>query len=361
MTAIHLVYPSGPEIAAPRAIGRNLAARLRQLYEVRQYDWDEVGTIRPGPGDVLIGHPHPVPWTVFRASAALSGWKRVIALCPYAHGDPAFIAFLDQVLGRCDLYLCITGGYWFRTARDSRFAHWVPKMVHVDLAVDRSEFPRVKGRFNPPGRRRFVYIGSTEPPKNTAYLSQLARRMPDATFSWMGRSRRPIGGLHALGFQDFRTHAARRLVAEHDIFVTVGSSDANPTTILEAMSWGLVPACTRESGYEGMAGVVNVPLGDAEAAVSVLRRLQQAPEGELEALRAANDADLDRHFTWDRLASQVVDAIESRASPPLGAWSRGSRAGLLLASIVSPVSPLRPANFSFFLKRNAARLLGRRT
>lgn len=361
MTKVHLVYPSGPKIGCPDAIGRNLAARLRDRYEVRQYDWDDVRLIRPGPDDVIVGHPHPAPWTVFRTSSAMRGWKRVIALCPYAHGDPAYVAFLDRVIGRCDLYLAITGSYWYRTAIQSRFAHWVPKMVQVDLAVDRQDFPRLKTRFNTAGRRRFVYIGNTQRPKNTGYLVELARRMPGTTFSWIGRGETPLDGLRALGYQDFRTEAARRLVAEHDFLVTVGSSDANPATILEAMSWGLIPVCSKESGYDGHPGIVNVPLGDPEAAVSVLRRLQDAPDGELEAIRSASEVELERHFNWDRFASQVVDAIESSTSPPLGHASRVSRARLLLESMGAPISPLRPANLTELAVRNAMRALGRKT
>jgi glycosyltransferase involved in cell wall biosynthesis len=356
---VHLVYPSGPGIAAPEAIGRNLAAHLQGRYVVRQYDWDEIRLIRPGADDVLVGHPHPAPWTVFRMSSTLRGWRRVIALCPYAHGAPEFIAFLDQVIERCDLYLAITGDHWFQTIADSAFAHWRPKMVHVDLAVDRDDFPRVKGRFNPAGERRFVYIGSTGVPKNTGYLTEIARRMPESAFSWIGRGKGQLAGVRELGFQDFRTAAARELVAKHDFLVTVGSSDANPTTILEAMAWGLIPVCTPQSGYDARAGIVNVPLGNADAAVSVLRRLQGAPEGELDALRAANDAELQKHFTWDRLTQQVVDAIESTASPPLGERVGTSRSGALLTALVSPISPLRPANVAWLAKRNGSRILGR--
>jgi glycosyltransferase involved in cell wall biosynthesis len=357
MTTVHFVYPSGPSIACPHAIGRNVAARLRTRYRVRQYDWDDVLLVRPGPDDVLIGHPHPAPWTVFRMSSRLPGWKRIIALCPYAHGDPTFISFLDQVIGRCDLYLSITGSYWYRSVVASPFAHWSPKMVHVDLAIDPHDFPRVKAGFNPPGRRRFVYIGNTAKPKNTAYLSDIARRMPGTSFTWIGNGRRPIHGLHALGFHDFQTDSARRLVAEHDFLVTVGTSDANPTTILEAMAWGLIPVCSPQSGYDDRPGIVNVPVDDADAAAAILNRLDGASMEDLERLRSLNDAALRRHFHWDRFASQVIDAIESRMSPRLGAASLRARARLWMDSMTSPVSSLRPANFAHLARRNTARLV----
>src|SRR6185503_18178356 len=80
---VHLVYPHGDRISCPDAIGRHTAAGLRASgYQVVAHDWDETGVIRPDPGDVLIGHPHPAPWTIFRRSAQRPGWRRVLLLSP---------------------------------------------------------------------------------------------------------------------------------------------------------------------------------------------------------------------------------------------------------------------------------------
>ncbi len=339
---VHLVYPSGPAVSCPDAIGRNLAARLRARYEVRQYDWKVIGRIRPGADDVLVGHPHPVPFTVFRSSSALPGWKRVIGLAPFLP-DPRYVGFHGAVLAHCDVFLAITGAHWYRSSATSIVGHWGPKLVHVDLAIDRADFPRVKPAFSPPGRRRFVYIGNTLGCKNVDYLSQIAERMRGVEFAWIGRGTRPISGLRALGFQDFGTEEARRRVAEYDFMVTVGRADANPATILEAMAWGLVPVCTPQSGYDHLPGVANVPLDDADGAAAVLRRLLDAPASELERMRACNDAALDRHFTWDRFTAQVVEAIESGRSPRLlrAPWRR--RARIFSDALLGPASPARPS------------------
>ncbi len=338
---VHLVYPSGPAASCPDAIGRNLSERLRSRYDVVHYEWDTIGLARPGRDDVLIGHAHPVPGTVFRRSARLSGWKRIIALAPFVT-DPAYVAFHEDVMTRCDLFLAITGRHWYRAAATSPVSHWCPKLVHVDLAVDRRDFPRVKAQFAPPLRRRFVYIGHTASPKNVEYLSAIARRMRDTEFAWIGRGSRAIDDLSPLGYKDFRTEGARRLIAGFDFLLTVGRADANPTTVLEAMAWGLVPVCTRESGYVDEAGIVNVPLDDVDGAVRILNELQHAPEHELERLRALNDAALERHYNWDRFAAQVIDAIESSVAPPVAHASLSSRARLLVAAYAGPLSPARP-------------------
>jgi glycosyltransferase involved in cell wall biosynthesis len=336
---IHLVYPHGSAISCPDAIGRNLAERLRRRYTVQQYDWDEVGCIRPNPGDVLVGHPHPALRTIFRQSVCQHGWRRVIALCPFNH-DLAQVGFLDPIVRRCDLYLAITGSFWFRRPA-ACLTHWQPRMVHVDLAINRADFPQLKHTFAPPGKRRFVYIGNGSKPKNIDYLAQLAQAMPEFEFAWIGSSTE-TPGLKRLGLLDFSTDEAKNIVAGYDFMLTVGRADANPATVLESMAWGLIPVCTPESGYVGLPGVPNVPLDDPRGAVAVLQRLQEQPTEALENLQAKNASALDQHFSWDRMANQVIDAIESESAPSLGPDSFAAKIRRNTASVGGAHSPLRP-------------------
>jgi glycosyltransferase involved in cell wall biosynthesis len=355
MSIVHLAYPHGSAISCPDAIGRHLADRLGRRYRVVLHDWDDIDVVRPRGDAVLIGHPHPIPWTVFRMSSRLPGWRRIIALSPFAHGDPSAVAYADGLMRRCDLYLAITGPHWFRTIAASPVSHWAPKMVQVDLAVDRREFPRIVREVGPPGRRRFLYIGSTHPFKNVSYLSAIAAHLPGIEFSWIGAGR-AIPGLRALGVQDFRTEGARRLIAEHDFLLTVGRVDANPATILEALAWGLVPVCTPQSGYEGEPWLVNVPLDDADRAAAILDDLQHAPVSRLAALRDAGDDALARRFTWDRVAEQLCAAIESSESPALGPEPLVAALALRVAAARAPHSVLRPGPTWRHFVRNASRL-----
>jgi glycosyltransferase involved in cell wall biosynthesis len=347
MKTVHLVYPHGSRVSCPDAIGRNLARRLRDRYNVKLYDWTDRQLIVPGADDVLIGHAHPLPWTCFRRSFKDAAWRRVILMEPYHHGDDVQVAFIDPIIPYVDLFLAITGNYWFSTIASSGFAHWLPKMVHLDLAVDGNDFPPLKQRFNPPRRRRFVYIGSCVAGKNVDYLSEIADRAgADIEIAWIGSGPRPIRDVKALGFVDFGTESARRLIAEYDFLLTVGKADANPATILEAMAWGLIPVCTKQSGYAGYPGIINVPLADPAAAVSVLKDLEQRPDGELQRLQRSNWEALQGHFSWDRFARQVIDAIETDNSPALAreAWRR--KWALRLAAAASKQSPLRPRNLA---------------
>jgi len=356
MARVHWIYPAGAAISCPQAIGRNVAVRLARHHTVIHHQWDSLESITPREGDVLIGHPHPAPWTTFRRSLRKRGWRRVIAVAPYSHGDIVQLAYADAVMPHVDLFLAITGRYWFERVEESAFAHWRPKMRHLDLAVDPVDFPAVKARFGEPWRRKFLFIGHSGWQKNSEYLGRLAGAIPESHFGWIG-SGAPIAGVRAHGYQDFSTDEARALVASYDFMITVSRSDANPTTILEAMAWGLIPVCTPQSGYLGEPGIVNIPLDDLDGAVAVLRALQEAPSERLEAMRAANRERLRTHYTWDRFARQVSDAIDSAESPALLPIPAEHRALLRRTASVSPYAPWRARNLLAMLKGAVRRRL----
>lgn len=317
MTTIHFVYPRDPErFSSPWCIGNEVGNRLERDYAVRFYGWRDRVRIDAAPGDVLLGHPHWSAATVYRRSLDHPNLARRIILAPYV-GDLRQVAFHDRAIDRSDLFLAITGGYWFKRIADTPMARWATKMRHLDLAVNRDHFPSLQRPFNPPGQRRFAYIGHTAKNKNTPYLSRIAAAVGDGSIGWIGRGRKPIPGLQPLGFCNFTTAEGRATLSGFDFMLTVGDHDANPTTILEALSWGLIPVCTPQSGYEDTPGIVNVPLDDPQGAARVLQQLQQCPEAELQRLRQAGEDMLTRHFHWDRLYAQVRAAIEAKVSPPV--------------------------------------------
>ena len=209
-------------------------------------------------------------------------------------------------------------------------------MVHLDLAIDRGDFPPLKTAFGAPGRRRVVYVGHTHRYKNTPYLSQIAALVPETEFAWLGTGSRDIRGLKPLGQIEFASQAGKDLVTGFDFLLTVGKADCNPTTILEAMAWGLIPICTPTSGYQGIPSIPNVPLDNAAAAAAILRRLLNADESELLAMQAENWRLLDQHYTWERFAGQVIAAIESTDSPPVLRESPQRRLAFMFCDLTSP-------------------------
>ena len=170
--------------------------------------------------------------------------------------------------------------------------------------------------------------------------------------AWIG-SGSDYAGLRKLGRLDFATTEARKVVSEYDFLVTVGKADGNPTTILEAMSWGLIPVCTPQSGYEGYESIINIPLGDAAGSVRILRNLQEVPESTLHRYQLANWHLLEDHFNWDRIGRDVIDAIEDTSSPVLGKESFKRRLEIRWAEIRSPYwgDYLNPNKLSRRLRR----------
>ncbi|HVT81896.1 MAG TPA: hypothetical protein VHM90_14715 [Phycisphaerae bacterium] len=327
--AVIFIYARGLRASAPHSITNELAPRLRAAFgDVKVYDLSQIATIVPQEGDILIGHPHQDVRTAFQASIGQRGWKRRAVLCPFSHAHLELNGWMDQLVEQADLFLAITGKYWFDTMEDSPLSHWKYKTRRLDLAVNPKWFPAVKRGWNAPGKRKFLYIGYTAPAKGTDYLCQLADANPALHFGWMGGGFMPTPRVEILGPSDFNLPESLRLVASFDFIIACGRSDANPTTLLEGLAWGLVPVCTPQSGYRNERWLVNIPLDNVEAASAVLQRLNTAPEEELNAIVARGRAELERHYTWDRFGNDVVAALREPApsKPTSAEWQERAAA-----------------------------------
>jgi glycosyltransferase involved in cell wall biosynthesis len=355
---VHLIYPCSSRINTPDVIGRKLFEALSAFYEVEVYNWDRIKVIPASPHEVLLGHWHPNPFTVFRMSAKRRGWNRVIAIAPFCPDPKGWSnAFARNTIIICDNYQAITGSAWFDKTNRSMFAHWLPIMEHLDLAVDRNDFPRLKFEFNPKRQRKILYIGNTVWAKNTGFLEELAVANPSVEIGWIG-SDRTLRGLKHHGVLDFTTENAKNVVRQYDFLITVGSADANPTTILEAMSWGLVPICSVESGYYEDPGIINVPIRSLKSAVKVIESVQQIDESKLLEMQMYNFDRLAVRFNWDRFCQQVIDEIERpRTSSIILSDTLLRRFQLMLAEFTSPYLWLRPSNLIPFLRGNIVCLI----
>jgi hypothetical protein len=308
---VHLVYVKGNTISTPAAITNELVKRISAKYPIKVYDWDDKGVIKPDSGDILIGHPHPRSDTIFRKSFFQKGWKKRILMNPFAHAYPKYIAYFDDLVLACDDYLAICGRYWNDTISDSFVSHWKPWITHLDLAVNLQDFPQIKQKFNPPGQRRFLYIGRTADMKGSDYLSALADVNPDITIGWIGAGEMPSSRIISHGSKNFSNLDSLELVAEYDFLITCGRSDANPTTILESAAWGLIPVCTPQSGYYQEDWFINIPLDNLKEASRVINALNSEADSTLFEYQKKAKLALVNHYNWDRFARQVIDCIES--------------------------------------------------
>ncbi len=334
---VHLVYPHRRRNTTPDVIGWRLADRLAQRWPTVVHDWDWRGRIAASPGDVLIGHPHPLPGTVLRRSWDDPAWARRFVLAPYS-GDPQMVAFEDRFVRSADRYFALTGQPWFDAMPSSVMSHWADRAVRLDLAIDRSDVPRIKASFAPAGRRRFLYIGRTTAVKNPAFLEAVAAALPDSEFGWIGHGRRRLAGFHAHGPLPTDTSKARSIIAGYDFLIVLSRADANPTVVLEAMGWGLVPFATRTAGYCAEDGVVEVPLDDVDGAAAVLSTWQRVDDSVLTEHRRRNDLLLDQRYTWDRFCSTIIEEIgRDRSGAATGSGRRHQSRELTRAKMLSPL------------------------
>jgi hypothetical protein len=186
----------------------------------------------------------------------------------------------------------------------------------LDLAVNRDDFPVIKTDFSRKGARKFVTISANNAYKNLGYLSEIALANPQIQISWIGgKDGEELPGVTSLGYVDFQSNAGKDLLKKFDFLIMTGKSDANPTTILEAMAWGLIPICTPQSGYEETPGMINIPLGKSNIALDILNRVNQTETKRLKEMQAYNWQSLDTYFNWNRFSDVVLQAIESNESP----------------------------------------------
>ena len=71
----HIIYPFNlKKDINPWSIGNNIFYALKYKYKVKTYVWTSIAKISPQNGDVLIGHAHPNPLTIFRRSVKSKNW-----------------------------------------------------------------------------------------------------------------------------------------------------------------------------------------------------------------------------------------------------------------------------------------------
>jgi glycosyltransferase involved in cell wall biosynthesis len=298
---------------APVTITARLYQALRARAPTRLYDWTERVEVPAGPGDVLLGHPFPGDDARAWNRACLAGTAGVrIALLPLSHRMAEANAFLDPYVPRLDAILGIMGPYWWETWREGPFAHWADKITPVDMAIDVARFPRVKRGFNPPGKRTFLYLGGEGPQKGTHLLSILFGQARGHRCVWVGTGR-GLPHVEHRGFAELTPGYLRRLAEECDVVVTMGVSDANPTTILEAMAWGFPVCATPESGYHRTPELTLLSTTDMAHNLRVLERMQEAPEAELLALADGARRRVEAEYGWDRFLATVLGGVERAA------------------------------------------------
>lgn len=301
-------------LPAPGSITTHLSAYLRQYQPLRLYHLDEVGEIDCGANDIILGHPHPDTNTVIQRTFALAPRCRMKALIfPMHHAMPAISQFTLPLIEKADKVFGIMGPFWRETIEQSHFAPWKDKITPLDMAVDVKEYPFLKKRYNPPGRRGYLYIGGNRPEKGCAVFGATMKHLGNFPRGWIGGGSEIPDVPRLAPYANLTPTFVASLAEQFDFFINTSVSDANPTTILEAMAWGFPVACTPESGYHNMPIITTLSTTDIQGNVKKLLELQYAPEDRLQQIGLEGRRLVEMHYTWERFCTSVWRGLKPYA------------------------------------------------
>jgi len=311
-------WPAESPFENTRHMFEGLSARM----PTKLYRLDEQVRCHFAPDDVFLGHPYfpfaPGARGVTERSIGSSPRPAVFALISPLHCDTtvetthinrAYLEAVDRLLPQADVFFAIMGRYWWDQWPTSPFAHWMPKLFRLDMAIDAARFPRVKTRFNPPGRRGFLYIGRNDPMKGIEFLRALARDLHEARFGWIGPGPEIPGVRRISDRRPLTPEFMKQVAAEYDVFVSPSLADPNPTTILESMAWGFPAACTPQSGYYATDFRRSLFRDDQARSVEVLRHMQFAEVDEMERMADAARQEVERTYTWERFVGTICSRL----------------------------------------------------
>lgn len=291
------------------------------------YDLSEKIRIKFAPEDIFIGHPF-FPYMEGRTGVtnislnSIDSYNRprfCAILSPLhcnieivtKHINKDYLDSINQLIDKVDTVFAIMGDYWWDQWDYSPYAHWKPKMIRLDMAVDVKHFPKIKRRFNPKKKRKFFYIGNTSPYKGTKMLSMLALRLKDYTFAWIGGSKSDeIPGVKRISPNTNLSQSfMERVAQDYDIFITTGLADPNPTTILESMSWGFPVICTPQSGYYETEYIKNIYHDDIEKSIAILEKFQLMEEEELMEISNKARRIVENFYNWNKFCNTIWETL----------------------------------------------------
>lgn len=317
---VHFVYaglPDDPRIQSPYSITKNLYNYFKERAEVKYYTWDSFSDVQTDENDVFIGHPHyDTNTTVQRFFASGKKCRLRCTIHPLHTARVQDNMPFDHLTISADVVFSICGPYWYDTIDSTPFAHWKSKIVRLDMAVDSSIYPYLKNNFNDVGHRRLVYIGSNMPHKNLDFMYEVMKKLPTVELHWYGGDgETPLAKLpnvKTVGWVVLDAGMAKKITNECDIFINTSISDANPTTLLESTAWGLIPACTPQSGYYNDNMFTSINLNNIDETIKIITDLLYTPSDKLKSRSLASRKRIEEYYTWGNFCDKVWREIQNR-------------------------------------------------
>lgn len=307
---------------APHSITFHILNALRKQYKVKLYDWREVGTCNMQNDDVLLFHPTPdfAEWQRFNTwhiDENSIGWKTLlkypdcksIVIAPYTHEAHKDVLFRRIFESYTDKMIVICGDFWTNTWHESPYFKLIPLPLQVNMGIDMRDYPIVKKKFNPANERKFLYIGNTGIWKNTVQLEKIAKQYPNFQGGYISSG--IIDGWKKIAdFAHLTKEFMTELALEYDFFLNTSTADAQATTVLEQMCFGLGVACTPQSGYS-YPSVIKLSTYDTEYNLTQIAKMQSMQEAEICDLVAENRKMIVKYHQWDGILNKIITYLEN--------------------------------------------------
>lgn len=339
LRACHLIYPSSEKICTPYSIGRNISIILSKTYNVQMYDWQSCNTIIPRDGDLLIGHSHPLPFTIFKNSLGQKLFSQRIMIQPFSTYLP-HTSYILNILPFVDKFLAITASFWEKSIKTSKFNKFSKKIFPINLGININDFPFVKTYIKKPQNRKILYIGNKNPCKNIDYLVQVAKKIGLSKFGSIGAV---IPGFKNYGSLDFSKKESLDIIKEYDYLILLSYADACPTVVLEAMSWGLIPMTTQECGFVSNDGTNIIASNDCDAAVCQIKSILNYSLQCFKKIQRENLAILKKDYSWTKFEKVLQKHIHEKKY--IKGRYRKNNIKTIFNDLVVSGSFLRPAQF----------------
>lgn len=307
-------------VRAPHSISYCLLNEFKKYGNVKFYSLYENTICDLQKDDILIGVPaqdhSKMPWekpdynTVFiKTIQKYPDHKNLYVLIPYSN-EPQYLRWANEIIEKYgkNLNLALLGGkIWFDNWDQSLWKDYtIKRKVRLDMGIEAKNYPVVKNKFNPKGKRGFLYVGSSSWYKNTKQLEKIAEQMPGYNFGYVGGG--PIKGWEKIvGFADLDEEFMSKVAERYDFFINV-SRDAQVTTVLEQACFGLIVACTPESGYT-CPSFVPLTTDDTHYNVETLKKLQKMEEADLFKIAKANREYVVKYHSWKQFSDTILEFV----------------------------------------------------
>ena len=141
--------------------------------------------------------------------------------------------------------------------------------------------------------------------KNISFLEKLANFYNSILFSTIGN--KALKNINHYGWLNLTDTKNFNILRKYDFLIQTSKHDANPSTILEAMSWGLIPVISKECGYHNVSTFKYIEINSINRSINTLKKLQNLTDNELIKLQKKNLSLIKNKYNWEIFRKKILN------------------------------------------------------